>query len=185
MKSRKCALTASALLLCVNVSVSGQNSSTAPALSIAISQPDPTPRTIVGCLVQGLPNTPNDRATTKTPVASEDYFVRTPTVQVPPGTTVAVGTPGATSTATSVGTAVADSFYRIAGLSVEQLRPHVGQRIEIQGHLTDNMPGTEKRRVTLTQDKDGRVKMTVENQIEVAGVLHATTLKMVSTSCDK
>jgi hypothetical protein len=185
MKSRKLVLTASALLWCVNIGVSGQNSSTATAPSIAISQPDPTPRTIVGCLVQGLPNTAGDRAAAKTTVASEDYFVRTPTVQVPPGTTVAVGAPGTTSTATSVGTAVADSFYRIAGLNVEQLRPHVGQRVEIQGHLTDNTPGTEKRRVTLTQDKDGRVKMTVENEIEVAGVLHATTIKMVSASCDK
>ena len=57
-----------------------------------------------------------------------------------------------------------DSFYRIAGLNSEQLRPHVGQRVEVQGRLTDNIPGTEKRRVTMTQDKDGRVKMTIENR---------------------
>ena len=83
------------------------------------------------------------------------------------------------------GTPASDSYFRIAGLTADQLRPHLEQRVEIQGHLTDNMPGTEKRRVTTTQDKDGRVKVAIETQIDVAGVLQATAIKMVSTSCEK
>ena len=184
MKLRMCGPTAATVMLCINISLSGHEESSTPARSAATAQPDATPRIIVGCLVHGLPDT-DGRAATGTTVATVDYFVRTPTVQVPPGTTVAVGTPGTTSTATSVGTAVGDSFYRIAGLNSEQLRPHVGQRVELQGRLTDNIPGTEKRRVTMTQDKDGRVKMTIETQIEVAGVLQATAIKMVSATCEK
>lgn len=184
MKLRMCGPTAATVMLCLNISLSGHEGSSPPARSIATAQPDATPRIIVGCLVQGLPST-DGRAATGTTVAAVDYFVRTPTVQVPPGTTVAVGTPGTTSTATSIGTPASDSFYRIAGLNSEQLRPHVGQRVEVQGRLTDNIPGTEKQRVTMTQDKDGRVKMTIENQIEVAGVLEATAIKMVSATCEK
>ena len=175
---------AATVMLCLNISLSGQKASSAPAGSTTTAQPDATPRIIAGCLVHGLPNT-DGRATTGTTAATVDYFVRTPTVQVPPGTTVAVGTPGTTSTATSIGTPAADSFYRIAGLDSEQLRPHAGQRVEVQGRLTDNIPGTEKRRVTMTQDKDGRVRMTIENRIEVAGVLQATAIKMVSATCEK
>ena len=183
MKLRMCGPTAATVMLCFSISLSGHEGSTTAARSTATAQPDAT-RIIVGCLVHGLPNT-DGRAATGTTVAAVDYFVRTPTVQVPPGTTVAVGTPGTTSTATPIGTPAGDSFYRIAGLNAEQLRPHVGQRVEVQGRLTDNIPGTEKRRVTMTQDKDGRVKMTVENQIEVAGVLEATAIKMVSPTCEK
>jgi len=145
-------------------------------------QPESKPTTIVGCLVQGLPGS----AAAKDGIEAEtaqDYFIRTPTVKVPPGTTVAVGTPGTTSTATSIGTPVGDSFYRVTGLTLDVLRPHLGHRVELQGHLTDNTPGIESKRATTTQDKDGRARTTVETRIAIAGVLHATTLKMVSASC--
>ena len=140
------------------------------------------PTTIVGCLVQGLPGS----ATAKDGVEAEtaqDYFIRTPTVTVPPGTTVAVGTPGTTSTATSIGTPAGDSFYRVTGLTMDVLRPHLGHRVELQGHLTDNTPGIESKRATTTQDKDGRARTTVETRIAIAGVLHGTSIKMVSASC--
>ena len=179
MRLGVCSLAAAAAFIFVNVTLVGQPR--ADASASAATQSD-VPSKIVGCLVAGLPNTPDARSTASDTTTTE-YFVRTPTMQVPPGTTVAVGTPGTTSTATTVGTPVADSYYRVEGLAADQLRPHVGQRVEVQGRLTDNTPGTEKRRVTLTQDKDGRVKMTVENQIDVAGVLHATTIKMVGSTC--
>lgn len=145
-------------------------------------QPDAKSTTIVGCLVQGLPGS----ATAKDGIEAEtaqEYFIRTPTVKVPPGTTVAVGTPGTTSTATSIGTPVGDSFYRVSGLDRELLHPHLGHRVELQGHLTDNTPGVETTRATTKQDKDGRATTTVETRIAIAGVLHATTLKMVSATC--
>jgi hypothetical protein len=146
------------------------------------SQPASKPTTIVGCLVQGLPGS----ATAKEGIEAEtaqEYFIRTPTVKVPPGTTVAVGTPGTTSTATSIGTPVGDSFYRVSGLDRDLLRTHLGHRVELQGHLTDNTPGIESTRATTRQDKDGRATTTVETRIAIAGVLHATTLKMVSATC--
>ena len=59
-----------------------------------------------------------------------DFFVRTPTVAVPVGTSVTVGKPGTTDTTTSSGKPTSDSLYRITGLTAEQLRPHVGHRIE-------------------------------------------------------
>jgi len=175
MKLRMYSLTAAAVMLCLDYT---------PTLQAATAQPDTKPTTIVGCLVHGLPNSTDGRTTTGT-AAAADYFVRTPTVKLPPGSTVAVGTPGTTSTATSVGTPAGHSFYRIAGLSADQLRPHVGQRVELQGRLTDNMPGSESARATTTVDKDGRATTTVETRIEVAGVLHATAIKMVSASCEK
>ena len=114
----------------------------------------------------------------------DDYFVRTPTVKVPVGGTVAVGTPGTTSTATSSGTPAGHSFYRIAGLGAEHLRPHVGHRVEMQGRVTDNMPGIEKQRAATTQDPAGRATTTAETRVEVAGVLHATAITMVSATCE-
>ncbi len=104
-------------------------------------------------------------------------------LSVPGVTVMAVGLPGTTSTATSVGTPVSDSFYRVSGLDADRLRPHVGHRIELQGQLTDNTPGIESTRAKTTQDKDGRATTTVDTRIAIAGVLHATTLKMVSADC--
>src|SRR5688500_18469930 len=90
------------------------------------TKPDQKLHTIVGCLVQGLPS-----STAKT----NDFFVRTPTVTIPAGTSVAVGKPGTASTATSAGTPAPDSFYRVSGLDAKQLTPHIGHRVEVQGHL--------------------------------------------------
>jgi hypothetical protein len=47
------------------------------------------------------------------------------------------------------------------------------------------MPGIESQRATTKQDKDGRATTTVETSIAVAGVLHATSIKMVSAECEK
>jgi hypothetical protein len=141
------------------------------------------PTTIVGCLVDRLPADAGGRAAGAN--SGGDYFVRTPTVKIPAGTSVAVGKPGTTSTATSIGTPAGFSFYRIAGLTAEQLRPHVGHRVQVQGRLTDNMPGVESKRATTTQDKDGRATTTVETRIEIAGVLHATSVEMVSAECQQ
>ena len=165
--------------LCLTASLTAQNTSPrAPADRPDTStQTEGTPTTIVGCLVQGRPGMDGKIRD------AQDYFVRTPTVTLPPGATVTVGSPGTTSTVTSVGTPAADSFYRVTSLSSDQLRPHVGRRVELQGRLTDNRPGIEGSRATTTQDKDGRATTTVETRIEVAGVLHAATVKVVSASC--
>jgi hypothetical protein len=171
-----------AVVLCVGVCV--QNASSAAAPANATAQTDSKPITVVGCLVQGLPDGAERRAADTT-AGVEGFFLRTATVKIPVGSTVAVGAPGTSSTATPVGTPTDPSFYRISRLSAEQLRPHVGHRVEIQGQLTDNMPGTESSRATTTQDKEGRATTTVERRIAIAGVLHATTLKMVSVDCDK
>lgn len=137
-----------------------------------------TTTTIVGCLVQGRPGLDGKLAD------AEEFFVRTPTIKLPPGASVAVGSPGTASTATSAGTPVEDSFYRVTTLGPEQLRPHLGHRVELQGRLADNTPGVESTRATTTVDKEGRATTAVETRIAVAGVLHATALKMVSVSCE-
>ena len=144
--------------------------SSAPAAQTA--KPDQKMHTIVGCLVQGLP-----ASTTKT----DDFFVRTPTVSIPAGTSVAVGTPGTTSTATSAGTPLPDSFYRVTGLDVNQLKPHIGHRVEVQGHL-DSTPVTTTK-ATTTPNPEGGGTTRGETRIEVAGVVHATTVKMVDANC--
>jgi hypothetical protein len=139
--------------------------------------------TIVGCLVQGFPK--GDAAPPDADKYAQDFFIRTPTVRIPPGATVAVGTPGSGSTTPAFGTPVEDSFYRVTGLGAERLRPHLGHRIELQGELTDNTPGIETSRARTTQDKDGRATTTVETRIAIAGVMNASALQMVSTDCPK
>ena len=144
-------------------------------------KPDQKTTTIVGCLVQGDPvGTGSERAETAATKAN-DYFVRTPTMAVPVGATIAVGKPGTTSTSTSSGTPAADSFYRIAGLDSAQLRPHVGHRVELQGHLSDETANRTTTRTTV--DASGRATTQSETRPVVAGVLHATAVKMVSASC--
>jgi hypothetical protein len=145
-------------------------------------QAESKPTTIVGCLVQGLPGSASAKGGVEAATA-KDYFVRTPTMKIPAGETVAVGTPGTTSTATSVGTPVEDSYYQVTGLAENLLRPHVDHRVELQGKLTDNMPGIESTKATTTQDKDGRATTKVDTRIAIAGVLHATSVKMVSATC--
>jgi hypothetical protein len=140
----------------------------------------------VGCLVQGNPNAGSQPRSEAGAANANDYFVRTPTVVVPVGTTVAVGKPGTLDTTTSAGKPSKDSLYRITGLQREQLNPHVGHRVELQGQLSGNKPDAAASGVTsakTTVDGAGRPTTTVETRVDVAGVLHATALKMVSASC--
>jgi hypothetical protein len=138
--------------------------------------------TIVGCLVQGDPTVERGDRSGTAPGPSADFFVRTPTVAVPVGSTVAVGKPGTTSTTPSAGTPTTDSFYRITGLDTEQLRPHVGHRVELQGQLTADTASKSAKAKT-TVDSAGRATTTVETRPVIAGSLRATTIKMVSASC--
>jgi hypothetical protein len=182
MKAGWCRQAAVVFSLSIGLGVLASANETPAQRPGTTGQPDGKLTTIVGCLVQGLPGSAAAKDGVEAATA-KDFFIRTPTVKVPPGATVAVGTPGTTSTATSVGTPVGDSFYRVSGLDAERLLPHVGHRLELQGHLTDNTPGIESTRATTTQDKEGRATTTVETRIAIAGVLHATTLKMVSADC--
>jgi hypothetical protein len=173
---REMSYIAATVVLCLSAGLAGASASSGAEPTNANRQAEAKPTTtIVGCLVQGLPSKPE----------GSDFFVRTPTMKVPPGTPVAIGTPGTGSTASASGTPAEDSFYRIAGLAADQLRPHLGHRVEVHGRLTDNMPGVESQRATTKQEKDGRATTTVETRIEVAGVLHATSVKMVSADCTK
>jgi hypothetical protein len=171
-------------VLCLSVVVAQMSAHGTAAAGQAgeMRQADAKPTTIVGCLVQGLPGSAAARSGVEA-AAAKDYFVRTPTMKIPAGATVAVGTPGTASTATSAGTPVEDSFYRVSGLADSLLQPHLGHRVELQGKLTNNTPGIESTKATTTQDKDGRATTTVETRIAIAGVLHATAIKMVSATC--
>lgn len=151
------------------------------------AKPEQAVTTIVGCLVQGNPNAAGSERRSETGAANaNDYFVRTPTVAVPVGTTIAVGKPGTTDTTTSAGKPTKDSFYRITGLEGEQLRPLIGHRVELRGHLSGNMPDASASGVTsakTTVDTTGRATTSVETRVDVAGVLRATAIKMVDASC--
>lgn len=151
------------------------------------AKPEQTVTTIVGCLVQGNPNAAGGERRSEIGGANaNDYFVRTPTVAVPVGTTVTVGKPGTTDTTTSTGKPSNDSLYRITGLEREQLRPHVGHRVELQGHLSGNKPDASASGVTdatTTVDKTGRATTRVETRVDIVGVLNATVIKMVDASC--
>lgn len=166
----------------------------ATAASAGAQTPTPAPSgkpqtvTIVGCLEQGGPAGAGSERRSETGAANaNDFVVRTPAIAVPVGTTITVGKPGTTApspsgsaTTTSAGTPSDTTVYRITGLDREQLRPHVGHRVELQGHLTGNTPTT---RAATTVDASGRATTKVENRLDVAGVLHATAIKMVKTSC--
>jgi hypothetical protein len=150
--------------------------------SAQAAKPNQSPTTIVGCLVQGNPSATGAAKT----ASANDFFVRTPTVAVPVGATVAVGKPGTASTATSAGQPTSDSYYRITGLDAAQLRPHIGHRVELQGHLSATKADAAAGGVTNTKttvDASGKPRVTVETRVDVAGDLHATAIKMVSTSC--
>jgi hypothetical protein len=141
------------------------------------AKPDPSMTTIVGCLVQENPTGAAN---------ANDYFVRTPTVALPVGATVAVGKPGTASTSTSSGTPAKDSFYRITGMDSARLRPHVGHRVEIQGHLSSKAPDASAAGVNTTKttvDKDGKATVTVEKRVDIVGDIHTMNLKMVSADC--
>jgi hypothetical protein len=174
----------SALLLCLPL-IATVDAQTPPATQTA--KPEQTVTTIVGCLVQGNPNAASgERRSEASAANANDYFVRTPTVAVPVGTTVTVGKPGTADTSTSAGKPAKDSLYRITGLQREQLQPHVGHRVEVQGRLTGNMPDASASGVSsakTTVDKTGRPTTVVETRVDVAGDLHATAIKMISASC--
>ena len=173
-----------AVLLCFPM-MAMLDAQTSPAKQGA--RPEQTVTTIVGCLVQGNPNAPGGERRSEGGAANaNDYFVRTPTVVVPVGTTVTVGKPGTTDTTTSAGKPSTDSLYRITGLQPDQLRPHAGHRVELQGHLSSSAPDASASGVTsakTTVDQTGRATTRVETRVDIAGVLHATALKMVSASC--
>ncbi len=168
----------SGTLLCVTMAASaGAQSSTMPMQATAQDT------TIIGCLVQkNLAEAGGERQRDTDSGNLHDYFVRTPTVAVPAGSTIAVGTPGTTSTATSSGTPTTDSLYRITGLAPDQLRPHLGHRVELKGTLTGQTESTTTARTTV--DATGRATTTTETRPSVAGVLRATAIKIVAASCE-
>jgi hypothetical protein len=130
--------------------------------------------TIIGCLVRD-PST-----------SAEEFLVRTAAIAVPAGTQVSVGGSGSATSGgratTSAGTPAATTNYRITGLTVAELKPHVGHRIELQGRLSNNAPPATT--ATTTQNpKTGRATTTVKEDWTIAGVLHATAMKMVAANC--
>jgi hypothetical protein len=174
----------SAVLLCLPMMAMVEAQSSSPTQA---AKPEQAITTIVGCLVEGNPNAPGGGRRSEGGAANaNDYFVRTPTVVLPVGTTVTVGKPGTTDTTTSAGKPGHDSLYRITGLQREELRPHVGHRVEVQGHLSSRAPDASASGVTsakTTVDQTGKPTTRVETRMDVAGVLQATALKMVSASC--
>jgi hypothetical protein len=84
--------------------------------------------------------------------------------------------------ATSAGTPAGTTLYRVDGLTPAELKPHLNHRIELQGRLTQNLPPPTT--ATTTQDpKTGRATTAVKDDWTVAGVLQATSIKMVAASC--
>jgi hypothetical protein len=155
-----------------------------PAAQTVASQPakpQPPLTTIVGCLAERLDPSLTDPRSPASTVSADDYFVRTPTVAIPAGATVAIGKPGTGSTTPSAGTPVADSFYRVTGLDRGRLQPHVGHRVELRGHLiADATAGTTAK---TTVDANGRATTRVEQRPVVAGTLHAVSITMLSATC--
>jgi hypothetical protein len=188
------------------------------------SQPDKGEAvTVVGCLEQGNTTGAGSERRSETGAANaNDYFLRASGPATPAGGTASAGSPSPTTTSTtpsgtaaSGGTASGTTMYRVTGLDREQLRPHVGHRVELQGHLTSNMtdrsgsgmtsgtPGTSGTTAGTTagtagtassstspagsgtgtgQRRDQRGGQGNEGR-DVAGVLHATAIKMVSATC--
>ena len=147
------------------------------AVAYGQSQPEPSrttaqTTTIVGCLVRGPAST------------TDEFFLQTPAIAVPAGTPVAVGGSGAATggASTSAGTPAGTTNYRITGLTATELKPHIGHRLELQGQLTQNTP--QATTATTSQDpKTGRATTSVKQDWTIAGVLNATTMKMVAATC--
>ena len=117
---------------------------------------------------------------------AEEFFVRTPAIAVPAGTQITIGGSGSATSGsratTSAGTPAATTAYRITGLTAAQLKPHVDHRIELQGHLSQSAPPATT--ATTKQDpKTGRATTSVKEDWTIAGVLHATAMKMVAATC--
>jgi hypothetical protein len=187
----------SVALVCLSMAAIGA-SQTSPPPAAPGQRTDPSApqaektqqTTIIGCLVQGNPTGTSGERRSETGAANaNDYFVRTPAIQVPVGTTVTVGGAGTAKPGTSSGGATTSAgppnsitLYRITGLDREQLRPHINHRVELQGHLSGNMDGGKTTAKT-TVDASGKPITRVESGMDVAGVLHATTIKMVNERC--
>ena len=142
--------------------------------------------TIVGCLVRGDPALlGSQQAIDTNPASPGDYFVRTPVMQVPVGTTIAVGGSGSATVGSSDtgGTPAAKTaLYRVMGLDRDELQQHLGHRVEVRGHLRsdDAAMGVSTR---TTVEASGRPTTQVEKRMDLAGALDATAIKMVSASC--
>jgi hypothetical protein len=132
---------------------------------------DPTVSTVVGCLVQGSGN----------PEHAKDFFLRTPAITVPVGTTVVVGGQGRGSATTSAGEPDSTALYRLTGIDTEQLRPHIGHRLEVHARLTGRPEDSTTAKTTV--DSTGRPTTRTETKVEIAGVLHVSEFKMVSATC--
>jgi hypothetical protein len=180
-------------VLWLGMAMVGARASSVPDGYQAVTQPAKGETiTIAGCLVQGDPallasQPPTDSGTAST--GDGDYFVRTPVIQVPAGTTVTVGGSGAgtggtssTGAATSAGTPGKTTLYRVMGLDRDKLRPHLGHRVELQGSLRsdDAALGVTTR---TTVDAGGRPTTRVEKRMDLAGAIDATAIRMVSASC--
>ena len=175
MNRRLHGLAGAACVACATAGLLAGTLSPAGAQPAPTTQPEGKPTTIVGCLVDRAPSAGG--AAAKGETGTDRYYVRTPTVKIPAGASVAVGTPGTASTATSAGAPAGDSFYRITGLNDETLSPHIGHRVELRGRLSSSVPGKETERPATRQGSDA--------SMAVAGVLHATEIKMVSADCAK
>jgi hypothetical protein len=227
----------SVALLCVPIAgnVIAQTSSSPQRPGQTAAQPDKGETvSVVGCLEQGNATgaATNERRSETGAANANDFFVRASAPAAPAGGDASAGSPStATRTTESSGAAGGSAsgtmMYRITGLDGEQLRPHVGHRVELQGHLTGNMAtsgngsrsgtaagtsgttagttagtsgttasGTATSTGTASssgstagsgagrgQGRDQRGGQGHEGRGDVAGVLHATAIKMVSTSC--
>jgi hypothetical protein len=62
---------------------------------------------------------------------------------------------------------------------------HLAHRVELKGRLTDDPPSASGNSTTAktTVDASGRATTRVETRMDIAGVRHATPIKMVSASC--
>jgi len=178
----------------------------------ASAQPAGQTVTIVGCLVQEAATIAgSERRSDAGAANANDYFVRTPAITAPVGSTVAIGSPGTsgsggtvsggTGATASGGTGTGTARYRITGLDREQLRPHLGHRVELRGLLTGNMAPPSGTGATTgkpvgatggsatgssagaTAPTSGATPAGTAPAADIAGVLAATAIKMVSTSC--
>jgi hypothetical protein len=142
--------------------------------------------TIVGCLVRGDPALNASQPSPDIGVAATgDFFVRTPAIQIPVGATLTIGgsgTSGSGST-TSAGTPDKTTLYRVMGLGRDELRQHVGQRVELRGYLLSDDEALGVATKT-TVDAAGRPTTSVEQRMDLAGALQATAITMINASCE-
>ena len=97
--------------------------------------------TIVGCLLEQNASDISGEVRGEPGTTATEFFVRTPAIAVPVGTTLTITKPSASGagTTTSAGEPTDIAMYRITGLNRDELRPHVGHRVELLGHLRVNL----------------------------------------------